>query len=95
MKILDWICEKELAGYEYRLLKLESMGAPQVMIDRQKELCEELRNRTIKVGGDSDLLNNEVESFEVKTGREGKQYVEFNNSIKYFPQAKYGRFITA
>ena len=29
-----------------------------------------------------------------RTGRGGKIYLEFDNGVRYFPTAKYGRFIT-
>lgn len=95
MNILDWICEHELPAYEERLAKLESIGAPAVMIESQKEAVDKLRNGDIVVGGNKELLAETVEGFEVKRGNGGKQYVEFNGAIRYFPQAKYGRFITA
>lgn len=92
--ILDWICEHELPAYEERLAKLESINAPEIVINGQARACEDLRERRIKVGGMKELTGNPVEKFEVKRGNGGKQYVEFNGSIRYFPNAKYGRYIT-
>jgi hypothetical protein len=70
------------------------MEAPKIMIQGQQKLVEELSTGKIKIGGDQDLLQNTFETFEIKKGKGGKSYIQFDNGIKYFPNAKYGRFIT-
>lgn len=95
MTILDWICEHELPAYEERMAKLVSIGAPEIVIKAQADAVDALKCRKISVGGMRKLLAEQVEKFEVKRGNGGKQYVEFNGAIRYFPAAKYGRYITA
>lgn len=96
MKIREYILEKELVGYKYRLDKLIEIGAPQVIIDRQRELVGELENGVISVSGDKEVLEFEFNKSEKKTGRGGKVYIQFicdNCLVNYFPTAKYGRYI--
>ena len=96
MKIREYILEKELIGYNYRLDKLIEIGAPQVIIDRQRELVGELENGVLSVSGDKEVLEFEFNKSEKKTGRGGKVYIQFtcdNCLVNYFPTAKYGRYI--
>ena len=94
MTIKEFICEKESLAFEDRLVKLVNMNAPQCIIDSQRKAVEDLKNGILKVGGDVESLSTEVKSVEQRKGRGGKIYVCFNGSINYFPQAKYGRFIS-
>ena len=93
-RIVDFILRNELRMAQERLEKLIKMKAPGVMIQGQQKLVEELEAGKIKVGGDQELLNCTFETFEIKKGSGGKSYIQFDNGIKYFPNAKYGRFIT-
>ena len=93
-KIIDFILRNEYRQAQERLEKLIQMNAPQVIIQGQQKLVEELSTGKIKIGGDQDLLQCTFETFEIKKGRGGKLYIQFDNGIKYFPNAKYGRFIT-
>ena len=93
-KIIDFILRNEYRQAQERLEKLIQINAPKVMIQGQQKLVEELSAGKIKVGGDQDLLQCTFETFEIKKGNGGKSYVQFDNGIKYFPNAKYGRFIT-
>ena len=92
--IIDFILRNEYRQSQERLEKLIQMKAPEVMIQRQQELVDELAAGKIKIGGDQDLLQCTFETFESKKGNGGKLYIQFDNGIKYFPNAKYGRFIT-
>lgn len=73
--------------------KLESIGAPKIMIEGTRKMAEALNAGILKCGGDTELLDIEMESFEVRKGKGGKPYINLNHSINYFPEAKYGRFI--
>lgn len=94
VSIYEWVCQHELPAYEERLRKLIEMGAPEVVINGQSKAVRALENREIQIGGNAKLAEAMVETAEVKRGRGGKQYVEFNGCIRYFPNAKYGRFIS-
>jgi hypothetical protein len=93
MKIGEYIISKELKGAEDRKNKFEEIGAPQIMIDGQSKMIEDLKNGKIKISGELNLLEVEYTSSEVKKGKGGKIYITFNNSINYFPNAKYGKYI--
>lgn len=94
MKVREWIIKNEVRMFEDRLQKLEAMGAPAIMIDGQRKAVEMLKAGNLEISGETDLLEVEVEGFECKTGKGGKVYVQINGSINYFPQARYGRFIS-
>lgn len=62
-------------------------------------MVEELEKEELVIGGDIELLNLKFNSFEVKKGKSGKTFIEFNigeqySPVRYFPDAKYGRYIT-
>lgn len=94
MKIKEFIIEKELRLTKERFKKLIEIGAPKIMMDNISEQIKEMENGEIKIGGDLELLDYEFNDYEVKKGRGGKVYIEFDNSINYFPNAKYGRYIS-
>ena len=94
MTIKDFIVEKETKMMKERLEQLEKFGAPAIIIEKTKENIKKLENGELKVGGDKSLLESEFIQCAVKKGRGGKVYLEFDNVIKYFPEAKYGRYIT-
>lgn len=93
MTIKEYIIEKETAIYTERLEKLETIGAPQIVITAQRNAIKELQTGNFKVGGDTNLLDYNFKNREVKTGRSGKTYISFDGKINYFPTAKYGRYI--
>jgi len=94
MTIKDFIIEKETKMMQERLEQLEKFKAPAIVIEKLKKDIEKLKNGELKVSGDESLLEYEFFQYEVKKGRGGKIYIEFDNVIKYFPEAKYGRYIT-
>ena len=94
MKIGKFIIENEIRQDKIRLKKLEEIGAPDVMIRGQRKMLEDLEKGGLNVSGEKSLLDLEFIKFEVKKGNGGKLYIVFDNEIKYFPNAKYGRFIT-
>ena len=95
MTIKEIIIAKELESSKERLALLEEMDAPEVIIVSLDKHIERLTEGQIEVGGDSSLLELEYISHVTKKGNGGKPYVVFNDSINYFPQAKFGRYITA
>ena len=94
MKIKEFIRTKELEFSKERLRRLEELEALKVVLERQREIIEELEEGKFKVGGQKELLEEIFTSFEERKGRGGKPYLVFDNGVKYFPKAKYGRFIT-
>lgn len=93
MTIREWICGNEARMAEERLSKLETIGAPQVMLDGTRKAAEALRNGELDIGGNASLLDVEFENFTQKKGSGGKPYITINGRINYFPQARYGRYI--
>ena len=93
MTVKELIISKEILAQKTRLEQLEKMNAPAVIISSITNLIAELENGDIKIGGATEKLDNEVTEYTVKTGRGGKQYIEFTDGTKYFPNAKYGRYI--
>lgn len=92
--IRRFICENEARQRLERAESLAKIGAPAVMIDGCKREAERLTAGELEISGDASLLDEVVESFEVRKGKGGKPYVSFNGTINYFPVAKYGRYIT-
>ena len=93
MTIREYIVNAELNIAESRLNKLHEIGAPEVMLKSLADCINNLQNGNIEVSGDSNLLDVNYVSSEIKTGNGGKKYICFNNSINYFPKAKYGKYI--
>ena len=94
MIIKEFLRVNTLRATEERLGKLIAMEAPKVIIEGTQKQVEELKTGKFEVGGDATLLDLEFSSFEQKKGRGGKIYVKFDNGVKYFPQAQYGRYIS-
>lgn len=84
------IREYIVCGMQDRLNKLIEIGAPAVIIEGQKKFID-----NPKVGGDINYLDDVISSKEIKTGRGGKQYILFNGNIQFFPNARYGMYISA
>lgn len=94
MTIRQHVIEWELGAYTKRLEKLIEFGAPQVVIEAQRALISDLEAGTLVMRDKEGLLDLVAEITAVRTGRGGKVYLEFDNGVRYFPTAKYGRFIT-
>ena len=94
MTIKDYILTAELKNATTRLEGLINLNAPAIVIQGQQKLVSDLEKGVLVVSGDVEYLDAPYSNHEVKTGRGGKIYVSFNdNSINYFPQAKFGRCI--
>lgn len=80
-------------GRAERLAKLKEIRAPQIVIEH----AERSLARGPRPSGDKTLLDLEVESYEVRVGRGGKEYIAFkvvnHPEVLYFPNARFGSFI--
>lgn len=94
MIIKEKIIEMEIATATDRLNKLNAMEAPAIITKALEQTLTELKSGIIKISGDADLLNLEFEKWESRKGNGGKVYLQINENINYFPNAKYGKFIT-
>ena len=92
--IKDYILENEIKNVSERLEKLKDIRAPQVMLDGLAKELQELRKGNFKITGDKELLNYKWKTREIKKGRGGKVFIQFDGKINYFPTAKYGKYIT-
>lgn len=93
MTIKEKILEQTINYVKWRKDKLINMDAPKVMIDSCDEELKRLEDGDLRCSGDIELLDEELQSHDIKTGRGGKPYHVFNGNINYFPKAKYGRYI--
>ena len=94
MTIREKIIERLLIAGEERLMKLQEYGAPKIMIEGQLSYVASLEAGELAVKGDKALLDETYETVEPKKGRGGKTYYCFNGCINFFPQARYGMYIT-
>ncbi len=94
MTIKEVIIKNKITSSNQRILDLVRLGAPEIIIERENELLEELNKNEIKISDKENLLDIECSGFELKTGRGGNKYILFNKDILYFPNSRYGRFIT-
>lgn len=96
MNVLTHILQKEAAAAKTRLEQLERLNAPQVIVDAQRKLVDDLSKGVLEVGGDQSLLALDVDGFELRKGRGGKPYFHYTTPqgvVNYYPVAKHGRFI--
>ena len=93
--IREWIIKGTLKAAEDRLEKLKEISAPQVVIDGQSRYVDSLKKGSLKISGDKSLLDVEYIHSEQKKGRGGRIYYTINDSINFFPNAKYGMYISA
>lgn len=95
MKIREHIAAGTIKALETRLEGLRNLNAPEVVLSSTMKAIEKAKIGEIGVKDKDNLLDIEVENFESKTGRGGKQFISYNNGmILYFPAAKFGKFIT-
>jgi hypothetical protein len=84
-----------LQPQHFRLERLIEIGAPPVIIERQRKMLNKpLRDLVNKVEGLEDLV---VVECEWSKGRGGKPWcemiIEDGRVLRYFPRARYGPFI--
>ena len=91
--IFNKILELEIKATEKRLNRLIEIGAPDIIIENTKKNIEQFKLGIIKINDKQHLLSKTFEKLEVKTGRGGVEYIQFNGNINYFPNGKYGKFI--
>ena len=91
--IKDVIYEIEHSYHIDRYEKLKKLGSPQIMLDAEKKLVEDIYNDCLKISGDTGALGDDYIDHEVKRSAKG-QYISFNGgTVNYFPHARYGRCI--
>lgn len=90
----EFILRNEIEFKEKVAEKWQKAGLGQKTIDLLKQEIKIMKEKGMKIGGDQELLKVEYIKHEVKKGRGGKQYLLINDEIKYFPDAKYGKFIS-
>lgn len=93
MTVYQFILNGTIASMQDRLTKLQEIGAPSIMITSQEALIKEAQAGTLKISGDTEALQEEYKTHEIRKGRGGKQYLHINGNINYFPNAQYGRYI--
>lgn len=94
MLVKDLVIKFLVDTQSNRLAKLKELHAPAVMIESLEKAIESWKAGNLVVGGKKALLSEECKSFQVKKGNGGKAYLEFDNGVKFFPQARYGFFIS-
>ena len=84
-KIKDVVCEFELLRAQERLCKALALEASDYFIQAHKDCIEELERGEIEVFGLAELLEVEVESYQVQNRYSGNQEfsITFNGIIEY------------
>lgn len=95
MTIGEFLLRKETKNAAERLQKLIDMYAPEVYLNLARQDLADLKKGELNIGGDRELLKLEFEDYKVMKGSNQKLYIIFDNKVKYFPQAKFGRYITS
>ena len=95
MKIRDYVVKCALAEAKKRREDYIRISGPQCIIENLAKRIAELEQGVVKVGGDNSLLDYEFENKELKKGRGGVPYVQFDGKINYFPYAQHGKYIVA
>ena len=96
MIIKEFLVERMKDMHEKRVVRLEEIGAPKIILRKEAEILEKLRAGELpsKVGGEKELLDVIYRSHVPKNGRGGKVYIEFNDGeVLFFPEARYGMYI--
>jgi hypothetical protein len=91
------IARNSLIEAKSRLARLESSGAPKQVIEGARQNMEALEAGFVFVAHIDDFGDLEYTSVEVKTGRMGSRFISFTTAqgiINYFPNGKYGAFIS-
>ena len=77
--------------------RLCEIKAPSVILDNILMQIEDAKNDVLAISDKENLLMLEFTSRELKTGQGGKQYVQYQTAdcvVNYFPNGRFGRFIT-
>lgn len=96
MTIFDVVLEKEKNAASKRLEKLKKIPAPDVILKSLSEFIKNANNEVKKFKGMSEFGKLKVNNYEVKKGRGGKPFIEFDTKIGkiyFFPVGKYGAFL--
>lgn len=97
MTIKQDILDGIISATRERLVKLNDLSAPQVIIDRDQQVLDEALAGKVKVSDKQNLINLGFTNVEYKNGKGGKPYREYateKGTVLYFPRARFGRFLT-
>ena len=94
MKIIDKIIGMEIKNSEDRLNKLKEVGGVPTILEALAKNIEELKKGRIKISDKKELGSQEYIDHKVLKGSGGKIFIQFNGYINYFPQGKFGPFLT-
>lgn len=93
--IREVIMQGEARMLAARLEQLETIQAPTCLLEGVATNLFAARAGTLHIGGDATLLDAPAGTYQSRKGRGGKLFVEFENGTCYFPQARYGRYVSA
>jgi len=94
--VKDIIIAAELNASSDRVKKLKSIDAPKIMITNLEKKINNLKKGLFKAKGLEDLGSFKVNKHNVRKGRGGKQFFEFDTKegiVYYFPLGQYGPFL--
>jgi hypothetical protein len=95
--IYNFLINKRIESRKRRLEELKRINAPEILIRNEQKNLKALINGDIGIKDKENLLDLEFSSYEMNKGRGGKTWIQFETEeglINYFPNAKYGPFIT-
>ena len=92
--IRENILKNELPAMRARLIAMQDKGLPKAMLAEMEAGIALMGSGVISVGGAQELLDLPAENPQMKAGRRGKPYVRYANGVCYFPNARFGRFIS-
>lgn len=98
-----YLTEHLLQHHTGRLQRLRDLGAPEIVVGQEERLLAAAQAGQLGVhagkGEDAEaLLDTAFVAVEWRKGAGGKPYALFTGGaqvVRYFPQARFGRFITA
>lgn len=97
MTIKEVIRNIEIANLEDKVKRLMNAGATPLMVRDLREMLFHLElGGSLYIRGEQELFNTEYVDMVEKVEKGGRRYLSFNGgSINYFPNGKYGRYITS
>lgn len=92
--IRENILKNELPAMRARFAAMQDKGLPKAMLAEIGSGIALMERGVLSVSGNPELLDLPAENPQMKVGRRGKQYVRYANGVCYFPNARFGRFIS-
>ena len=93
MKVKELIRERYLPESQERLERLIELEAPKVVIKGTEGWIKKLTDLTFEVVGHKELLDKEIEEYEVKWEEEDGEVLIINKYIRYAHHADFGPHI--